>query len=78
MSEEDTVLAECDIASRDKRLPEFRGGVSFVLKGQTVGTNFQQSTCFPFNFCDFSSNVDKGLDLKTLSHWIYDSRRFEI
>ena len=27
MSGEDTVLAECDVASRDKRLPEFRGSV---------------------------------------------------
>ena len=51
MSEDDTVVAECDIASRDKRLPEFRGRcVSFVLNGQTVGANFQQSNCFRFSF----------------------------
>jgi hypothetical protein len=46
--------------------------VSFVLKGQAVGTNFQQSNCVPFIFYDFRSNVDKVLDIKTLSHWIYD------
>ena len=52
--------------------------VSFILKGQSLGTNWQQSNCFPFSFKDFHSDVDKCLVLMTLSHWIFVFWRFEI